>query len=182
MLHRLTTFLWGLAAIAVVAWSSGVVSPAIAEAVHAGHKSHALQSSHAEHGRHGHAAHDARAVGGMHARHSSKTHGHAGHQAPEPASAPETHDHSGKAPCGKPWDGRKHCPPCYVSPAAISAGVCTRPKAAAKFLAKPLPPTITAISVASIVQPGRDGRPPAPFSAPPPFRDDLIILTGRLRI
>jgi len=181
MLHRLTIFLCGLAAIAIVAVSMGVVVPSVAVTAHGGHNSHALHDSYAKHTGHGHAAHDAHAAHGMHARHSSKTHDHPGQQAPAPASAPETQDHSGISPCGKPWDDGKHCPPCFVSPAAIAAGAWTRPEAAAK-LAKPLPPAISATSAAPILQLAGDGRPSAPFSAPPPVHDDLIILTGRLRI
>jgi hypothetical protein len=168
---RLKMCVMGLAVIAIAALASGVTSPVVAESAHGGHTAHTGHAGHSAHG--GHAGHSSAAYT-QHEDHASD------HGAPG-ASAPEGSGHSGHAPCGEPWHQGKHCPPCHVSPAAIAAGAWTRTEAAAKTV-KLLPPAIAALASAVVFPLEGDDRLPPLRETLPYAQDDLIILTGRLRI
>lgn len=163
MRYRLTAWVMGLAVIAIVAVGAVTSLPASAESSVSGHDAHAAHSGHADHS----GAADAR------------QHGHNGRHTAHPVSGPEAYKSSGKAPCGKPWDKGKHCPPCYLSLGAISAGSWTRPQAVAKIV-KALPQPVAVPSSAADRR--LEGTNRYPLYRSPPPHGDLIIVTGRLRI
>lgn len=116
--------------------------------------------------------------------HHAKTHGNssAGHRLP--ATAPHADQPSGDAaPCPvTPENDGQHCPPCYVSGDGILSGASLRQS----FAKKPIAPELLAVVMAGkrqvlnyVPHPIRLRR--IRFQ-PGPVYEDVLLVTGRLRI